>query len=66
MEIVRADTQRARYRHVGTAKLNNSCTATQLGPKSEVSGEMLSEVLVHLEHADLVFAAKDRPELIVR
>ncbi len=26
---------------------------------------MLSEVLVHLEHADLVFAAKDWPELFV-
>jgi hypothetical protein len=26
---------------------------------------VLSEVLVHLEHAHLVLAAKDRPELVV-
>ena len=29
------------------------------------SGQMLSEVLVHLKHADLVFATKDSPELVI-
>ena len=66
MEIVRADTQRTRYLHVGTATLNNSCTGTKPGPDHDFSGEMLSEVLVHLEHAHLVLAAEYGPKLLIR
>jgi hypothetical protein len=34
MEIVRADTQRARKEHLDTVKLNNSCTGMQPGRAS--------------------------------
>src|SRR5690348_3137861 len=32
VEIVRADTQRARYRHVGTGRVNSSCMGPTLRP----------------------------------
>jgi hypothetical protein len=63
MEVVRADTQRARCPHHQIAKLNNSCRSAC--PNNGISGEVLGEVLVHLEHAHFVFATKDGPELLV-
>jgi len=46
-------------------KLNNSCATTGLGPDYEISGEMLSKVLVHFEHTHLVLTAEDGLQLIV-
>src|SRR5688572_4850392 len=52
---------------VQTTRLSKQASMSRMSPiLSQILGEVPSEVLVHLEHADLVLAIKDRPQLVIR